>query len=105
MPQDSANNIDRGQEQARERSCSHYRQRRDAMTRDRLAFGVTVDQIDQLNSLLRTITANGDMVAVSSAAAGMPDRVDAARGHLQRRACHAGRARPGRRAEALTKSR
>jgi hypothetical protein len=36
------------------------------MTRDRLAFGVTVDQIDQFNSLLRTITANGDMVAVSS---------------------------------------
>lgn len=39
------------------------------MTRDRLAFGVTVDQIDRFNSLLRTITANGDMVAVGSAQA------------------------------------
>jgi hypothetical protein len=40
-----------------------------AMTHDGLAFGITVDQIDQFNSLLRTVTANGDMVAVSSAEA------------------------------------
>lgn len=39
------------------------------MTQDHLVFGLTVDQIDQFNSLLRTITANGDMVAVSSAEA------------------------------------
>jgi len=32
------------------------------MTHDRLVFGVTIDQIDELNSLLRTITAHGDMV-------------------------------------------
>ncbi|OOG39170.1 hypothetical protein [Rhodanobacter sp. C05] len=30
------------------------------MTHDRLVFGVTIDQIDQLSTLLRTITANGD---------------------------------------------
>ncbi len=34
------------------------------MTHERLVFGVTIDQIDELNSLLRTITANGDMVTV-----------------------------------------
>jgi hypothetical protein len=45
------------------------------MTRDRLAFGITVDQIDQFNSLLRTITANGDVVAVSSAQAVHPQTV------------------------------
>lgn len=39
------------------------------MIGDSLAFGITVDQIDQFNSLLRTVTANGDMVAVSSAEA------------------------------------
>lgn len=32
------------------------------MTHDRLVFGVTIDQIDQLSELLRTITANGDAV-------------------------------------------
>jgi hypothetical protein len=30
------------------------------MTHDRLVFGVTIDQIDELSSLLQTITANGD---------------------------------------------
>ena len=34
------------------------------MTHDRFVFGVTIDQIDQLDGLLRTITANGDMVTV-----------------------------------------
>jgi hypothetical protein len=37
------------------------------MTHDRLVFGVTIDQIDELKSLLRTITANGDMVTHCSA--------------------------------------
>lgn len=37
------------------------------MTHDGLAFGITVDQVDQLNSLLGTVTANGDMLAVSGA--------------------------------------
>ncbi|MBD8899021.1 hypothetical protein [Rhodanobacter sp. DHG33] len=32
------------------------------MTHDHLIFGVTVDQIDRLNALLRTITANGDAI-------------------------------------------
>jgi hypothetical protein len=45
-----------------ERLCSRYHRSREAMTHDRLVFGVTIDQIDELNSLLRTITANGDMV-------------------------------------------
>lgn len=30
------------------------------MTDEHLVFGVTIDQIDELNTLLRTITANGD---------------------------------------------
>jgi hypothetical protein len=30
------------------------------MTYDRFVFGVTIDQIDELSSLLRTITAHGD---------------------------------------------
>ncbi|WP_158752874.1 hypothetical protein [Dyella sp. S184] len=34
------------------------------MTHEHLVFGVTIDQIDQLDGLLRTITANGDMVTV-----------------------------------------
>lgn len=34
------------------------------MTQERLSFGVTLDQIDELHGLLRTITANGDMVTV-----------------------------------------
>jgi carbamoylphosphate synthase large subunit len=34
------------------------------MTHERLVFGVTIDQIDELNSLLRTIAANGDAVTV-----------------------------------------
>ena len=45
------------------------------MTRDRLVFGVTIDQIDELNSLLRTITANGDMVTICSADALHPQSV------------------------------
>lgn len=45
------------------------------MTRERIAFGVTVDQIDQLNGLLRTITANGDMVSICSAEATHPQSV------------------------------
>ena len=45
------------------------------MTHDRLVFGVTIDQIDELNSLLRTITANGDMVTVCSADALHPQSV------------------------------
>lgn len=40
------------------------------MTHDRLVFGVT---INQFNSLLRTITAHGDMVMISSAEA-LPPR-------------------------------
>jgi hypothetical protein len=32
------------------------------MAQERLVFGVTIDQVDELNTLLRTITANGDMV-------------------------------------------
>jgi len=34
------------------------------MTQERLVFGVTIDQIDELDRLLRTITAHGDMVTV-----------------------------------------
>lgn len=34
------------------------------MTQDPLVFGITVDQLDELERLLRTITANGDMVTV-----------------------------------------
>jgi hypothetical protein len=34
------------------------------MTPDHLVYGVTIGQIDQLNDLIRTITANGDMVTV-----------------------------------------
>lgn len=34
------------------------------MTQERFVFGVTLDQIDELHGLLRTITANGDMVTV-----------------------------------------
>ncbi|MFC5583284.1 hypothetical protein [Rhodanobacter terrae] len=30
------------------------------MTHEHLVFGVTIDQIDELSTLLRTITANGD---------------------------------------------
>lgn len=45
------------------------------MTHDRLVCGVTIDQIDQLNSLLRTITAHGDMVTVCSAEAVHPQTV------------------------------
>lgn len=37
------------------------------MTQEGFVYGVTVDQIDQFNSLLRTVTANVDMVAISSA--------------------------------------
>jgi hypothetical protein len=37
------------------------------MTHDRLVLGVTIDQIDELNSLLRTITANGDALTLSNA--------------------------------------
>lgn len=36
------------------------------MTRDRLVLGVTINQIDHLNSLLRTITSNGDVVTICS---------------------------------------
>ncbi|MBB6187004.1 hypothetical protein [Rhodanobacter sp. MP7CTX1] len=45
------------------------------MTHDRLVFGVTIDQIDELNSLLRTITANGDVVKICSADALHPQSV------------------------------
>ena len=45
------------------------------MTHDRLVFGVTIDQIDELKSLLRTITANGDMVTHCSADALHPQSV------------------------------
>lgn len=34
------------------------------MTQDNFAFGVTIDQIDQFNNLIRTITANGDVITV-----------------------------------------
>jgi ssRNA-specific RNase YbeY (16S rRNA maturation enzyme) len=37
------------------------------MTHDRLVFGVTIDQIDELNTLLRTITANGDALTFCNA--------------------------------------
>ena len=37
------------------------------MTQERLAFGVTVNQFDQLIRLLRTITANGDVMTVGGA--------------------------------------
>ena len=36
------------------------------MTHDRLVFGVTIDQIDQLSELLRTITAHGDAITFCS---------------------------------------
>ena len=42
---------------------------------DRLVFGVTIDQIDQLSTLLQTITANGDMVSICSAEAAHPQSV------------------------------
>ena len=45
------------------------------MTHNRLVFGVTIDQIDQLNSLLRTITANGDMVTICRAEVVHPQSV------------------------------
>ncbi len=32
------------------------------MTHERLVFGVTIDQIDELSTLLRTITAHGDVL-------------------------------------------
>lgn len=57
------------------------------MTHDRLVFGITIDQIDQLNSLLRTITANGDMVTICSADALHPQSVSTLGGHLQRGSC------------------
>jgi hypothetical protein len=34
---------------------------------DFLTFGVTLDQLDELNSLIRRITANGDVIAVCGA--------------------------------------
>jgi hypothetical protein len=34
------------------------------MTEERLVFGVTVDQLDELHTLLRTITAHGDVITV-----------------------------------------
>lgn len=34
------------------------------MTEERLVFGVIVDQLDELNTLLRTITAHGDVITV-----------------------------------------
>lgn len=37
------------------------------MVHDPLAFGVTLDQLDELNSLIRRITAKGDVVAVCAA--------------------------------------
>lgn len=37
------------------------------MTQERLAFGVTTNQFDQLVRLLRTITANGDAMTVGGA--------------------------------------
>lgn len=38
------------------------------MTHDRHVFGVTLDQIDQLDRLVRTIAASGDVIAVGSGA-------------------------------------
>lgn len=35
---------------------------------ERFTFGVTLDQLDRFNALLRTITAQSDMVAVCSGA-------------------------------------
>ncbi len=37
------------------------------MTHDRLVFGVTIDQIDELTTLLRTITAHGDALTFCNA--------------------------------------
>jgi hypothetical protein len=37
------------------------------MTHDRLVFGVTIDQIDELSTLLRTITAHGDTLTFCNA--------------------------------------
>lgn len=37
------------------------------MTQDHFAYGVTIDQIDQFNNLIRTITANGDVITVGCA--------------------------------------
>jgi hypothetical protein len=35
------------------------------MKREPLVYGVTVDQIDELSSLLHTLCASGDMIAIS----------------------------------------
>ncbi|MCC4605883.1 hypothetical protein LL971_18980 [Xanthomonas campestris pv. parthenii] len=39
------------------------------MRPEQLAFGVTIEQIDRFHTLLRTITAQSDMVAVCGRAA------------------------------------
>jgi hypothetical protein len=49
------------------------------MTQDNLAFGVTIDQIDHLNNLLRTITANGDVITVGCEEPLHPQTVSALR--------------------------
>ena len=45
------------------------------MTHEHLVFGITIDQLDELSSLLRTITANGDMVTICDAEAVHPQSV------------------------------
>jgi hypothetical protein len=45
------------------------------MTHEHLVFGITIDQLDELSSLLRTTTANGDMVTICDAEAVHPQSV------------------------------
>jgi len=45
------------------------------MTHEHFVFGITIDQLDELSSLLRTITANGDMVTICDAEAVHPQSV------------------------------
>lgn len=61
---------------------------------EHFTFGVTVEQIDQFHTLLRTITAQSDMVAVCQRqAAGRQQSVSPGREHLQ---CRPRGARCGR---------
>ncbi len=45
------------------------------MTHECLVFGVTIDQLDELDSLLRTISSNGDVVTICAADAVHPQSV------------------------------
>jgi hypothetical protein len=45
------------------------------MTDERLVFGVTIDQVDELNTLLRTITANGDAMTFCDTSCLQPQSV------------------------------